>query len=180
VTISTPEGNSATNSTTPVSTGVTANPSTTNKYAISVPKDQWQEVTVYTYTHNGTGDGYKRSNPVKIKVEFGDHTYGTQNQKEYDYIMANVKQSLDQLFAPGGEYKSREFDWFYDQHNQNEPLSKFIKLPFNGTYNFSDQLHAKIRRPKSLGYTSGAGTEKRTPLLMGSFKCPDIDRLQQF
>lgn len=88
--------------TTPISDSVTLNVSPTNKHAVSVPKSQWQEVTVYTYTPTKTG--YTRSNPVKIKVEFGDHTYGAQNQKEYDYVMKNVKESVDKLFAPGGEY----------------------------------------------------------------------------
>ncbi|OAB43494.1 hypothetical protein [Paenibacillus glacialis] len=89
----------------PPSTGgssVTA-PSPTNKYAISVSKDKWQTVTVQTKTWNGKG--YVSSKPVQIKVEFGNHAYGSQTQAEYDYVMKNVKESVDKLFGAGGEYE---------------------------------------------------------------------------
>lgn len=137
VTISTSGSSDSSSQTTPGATKL--NPSKTNKYAIFVPENHWQEVTVYTYTHNGTGEGYSRSNPVKIKVEFGDHTYGAQNQKEYDYIMTNVKHSLDQLFAPGGQYEQKI-----------DPLNGEMALFRQAYKDYKDGVRLNLDKPNDL------------------------------
>ncbi|MGF7050581.1 hypothetical protein J2T13_005131 [Paenibacillus sp. DS2015] len=88
--------------TTKITAPVTDAISPTNKYAISVPKNQWKSVRVGDYKF--TGKGYTVSNYKQISVEFGNHAYGSQTQAEYNYVMKIVKEEVDKLFVSGGLY----------------------------------------------------------------------------
>lgn len=54
--------------------------------------------------------------PVK-----SDTTIGKQARSIIEKSISSIHRSTE----------SRKFDWFYDPHNQDEPLSKFIKLPMS-------------------------------------------------